>query len=57
MEEHLRFENSVFCSRNCTFLKFFAHNLSLFINFDVMFKFNYPWGLFSRKEGGGVAYT
>ena len=31
MDEYLCFENSLFCSGNCTFLKFSAHNLSLLL--------------------------
>ena len=29
MDEYLRFENTIFCSSNCNFLRFSAHNLSL----------------------------
>ena len=29
MDEYLRFENAIFCSSNCNFLRFSAHNLSL----------------------------
>ena len=29
MGEDLRFENAIFCSSNCNFLKFPAHNVSL----------------------------
>ena len=32
MDEYLRFENA-FCSRNCKFLRFSAHCLSLLLNF------------------------
>ena len=32
MDEYLRFENA-FCSSNCKFLRFSAHNLSLLLNF------------------------
>ena len=33
MDEHLRFENAIFCSSNCIFLRFSAHNLSLLLFF------------------------
>ena len=33
MDECLRFENATFRSSNCNFLRFFAHNLSLLLNF------------------------
>ena len=31
MDKYLRFENASFCSSNCNFLKFSAHNLSLLL--------------------------
>ena len=30
-DEYLRFENAIFCSSNCNFLKFSAHNMSLLL--------------------------
>ena len=33
MDEYLRFENAIFCSSNCNFLRFSAHNLSLLLTF------------------------
>ena len=33
MDEYLRFENAIFCSSNCKFLKISAHNLSLILIF------------------------
>ena len=39
MDEYLRFENAIFCSINCNFLRFSAHNLSLLLNFHF-FIFN-----------------
>ena len=35
MDEYLRFENHIFCSSNCNFLRFSAHNLSLLLNFSL----------------------
>ena len=35
MDEYLRFENAFFCSSNCNFLRFSAHNLSLLLNFSL----------------------
>ena len=35
MDEYLHFENAIFCSCNCTFLKFSAHNLSLLLIFLI----------------------
>ena len=40
MDEYLRFENAIFCSGNCTFLKFSDHNLSLLLIFFNFFIFN-----------------
>ena len=40
MDEYLRFENAIFCSSNCSFLRFSAHNLSLFLFFFHVFIFN-----------------
>ena len=34
MDKYLRFENTIFCSSNCNFLRFSAHNLSLLLNFN-----------------------
>ena len=31
MDKYLRFENAIFCSSNCNFLKFSAHNMSLLV--------------------------
>ena len=31
MGEYLHFENAIFCSSNCNFLKFSAHNMSLLV--------------------------
>ena len=31
MDDHLRFENAIFCSSNCKFWGFSAHNLSLIL--------------------------
>ena len=39
MDEYLRFENAIFCSSNCNFLRFSAHSLSLLLNFHF-FIFN-----------------
>ena len=36
MDEYLHFENAIFCSRNCNFLRFSAHNLSLLLNFHFL---------------------
>ena len=33
MDEYLRFENAIFCSSNCNFLKFSAHNLIFITDF------------------------
>ena len=33
MEEYLRFENAIFYSSNCSFLKFAAHDMSLSLIF------------------------
>ena len=33
MDEYLRFEKAIFCSSNCNFLKFSAHNMSLLLIF------------------------
>ena len=35
MDEYLPFENTIFCSSNCNFLRFSAHNLSLLLNFSL----------------------
>ena len=35
MDEYLPFENAIFCSSNCNFLRFSAHNLSLLLNFSL----------------------
>ena len=40
MEEYLRFENAIFCSCKCNFLKFSAHNMSLLLIFFSLFYFN-----------------
>ena len=37
MDEYLRFENAIFCSSNCKFLRFSAHNLSLLLIFFLTF--------------------
>ena len=39
MDEYLRFENAIFCSSNCNFFRFSAHNLSLLLIFHF-FIFN-----------------
>ena len=39
MDEYLRFENAIFCSSNCSFLRFSAHNLSLLLFFFFTFLF------------------
>ena len=31
MDEYLHFESTIFCSSNCNFLRFSAHNLSLIL--------------------------
>ena len=31
MDEYFRFEDVIFCSSNCNFLRFSAHNLSLLL--------------------------
>ena len=36
MDEYLRFENAIFCSSNCNFLRFSAHNLSLLLNLIII---------------------
>ena len=33
MDEYLRFENAIFCSSNCNFLRFSAYNLSSLLIF------------------------
>ena len=33
MDEYLRFENTMFYSSNCNFMRFSAHNMSLLLNF------------------------
>ena len=38
MDDHLRFENTIFCSSNCNFLRFSAHNLSLLLIFSTFFR-------------------
>ena len=50
MDEHLRFENATFCSSNCIFLRFFAHNLSLLLFF--YFGGAYTWKKFSVSKVG-----
>ena len=35
MDEYLRFENAIFCSSNCNFLKFSAHNLIFITDFST----------------------
>ena len=54
MNEYLRFENAIFCSRNCNFLSFSAHNLSLLLISTLCLNLIVPnitpGGLFS---GGG----
>ena len=37
MDEYLRFENAIFCSSNCNFFRFSAHNLSLLLIFLYFF--------------------
>ena len=37
MDEYLRFENAIFCSSNCNFFRFSAHNLSLLLFFFFTF--------------------
>ena len=39
MDEDVRFENAIFCSRNCNFLKFPAHGVTLLLIFSL-FIFN-----------------
>ena len=41
MNEYFRFENVIFYSSNCNFLKFSAHNLSLLLNFSLLFLIMY----------------
>ena len=36
MDEDLRFENAIFCSSNCNFFKFPAHNVSLLLIFSLL---------------------
>ena len=38
MDECLLFENAIFCSSNCNFLRFSAHNLSLLLIFLYFFR-------------------
>ena len=38
MDEYLCFENAIFCSSNCNFLRFSAHNLSLLLIFLLFLK-------------------
>ena len=38
MDEYLRFENAIFCSSNCNFFRFSAHNLSLLLFFFYFFR-------------------
>ena len=35
-DEYLRSGNAIFCSSNCKFLRFSAHNLSLVLNFHFL---------------------
>ena len=37
MDEYLRFENAIFCSSNCNFMKFSTHNMSLLLIFSLLF--------------------
>ena len=37
MDEYLHFEGAIFCSSNCNFLRFSAHNLSLLLNFLLLY--------------------
>ena len=37
MEEYLRFENAIFCSSNCNFMKLSAHNMSLLLIFSLFY--------------------
>ena len=39
MDEYLRFERAIFCSSNCNFLRFYAHNLSLLLIFFFIYIF------------------
>ena len=41
MDEYLRFENAIFCSSNCSFLRFSAHNLSSLLFFTFLFLIMY----------------
>ena len=36
MDDYLHFENVIFCSSNCNFLRFSAQNLSLLLNFHFL---------------------
>ena len=38
MDEYLRFENAIFRSSSCDFLRFSAHNLSLLLIFFLLFE-------------------
>ena len=40
MDKYLRFENAIFCSSNCNFLRFSAHNVSLLLLY-LLFYFSY----------------
>ena len=35
MDKYLHFENTIFCSSNCNFLRYSAHNLSFLLNFSL----------------------
>ena len=41
MDEYLRFENAIFCSSNCNFLKIFCSHLSLLLFFTFLFLIMY----------------
>ena len=53
MEDHLRFKNAIFCSCNCSLLRFSAHNLSLLLIFLHFYSKYNPRGLIF---GGGGLY-
>ena len=37
MDEYLHFVNAIFCSSNCNFVKFSAHNMFLLLIFSLLF--------------------
>ena len=47
VDEYLRFENDIFCSSNCNFSRFSAHNLSLLLIFLFFIPNITSGGLFS----------